>query len=307
MAGYNVVDPFLMKSILSIALGIAVVLSSCKAKQANSSDLLPEGTFTPGIEGPAVDVDGNLYAVNFKKEGTIGIVYENGEAALFSELPGKSVGNGIRFDSQGDMYIADYVGHNVLRIKKGTREAQVWAHHPTMSQPNDLAIAPNGTIYLSDPDWANGTGRLWRVGASQEIILLEDNMGTTNGIEVSPNGKHLYVNESVQRRVWRYDILPDGRLANKTLFLSFGDYGLDGMRCDMTGNLYITRYDKGTVAIASPDKKIIKEIRLMGKKPSNITFGGPNGKTCYVTMADRGCFETFKALHPGAVWRKYLN
>ncbi|HET8735701.1 MAG TPA: SMP-30/gluconolactonase/LRE family protein [Pricia sp.] len=276
-------------------------VSPCASQKIQSTDFLPEWSFTKGIEGPAVDAEGNLYAVNYKKEGTVGIVYENGEAEVFLSLPGESVGNGIRFDQKGAMYIADYVGHNVFRVEKGTKP-RVWAHHPDMNQPNDLAIAPNGIIYLSDPNWAEGTGRIWRIDASGEIVLLEDDMGTTNGIEVSPDGTKLYVNESVQRNVWRYDIQPDGSLSHKTLFLSFDDFGMDGMRCDVAGNLYITRYDKGTVVIASPDKKIIKEIHLKGKKPSNLTFGGPNGKTCFVTMADRGCFEKFEALHPGAFY-----
>jgi sugar lactone lactonase YvrE len=276
---------------------------SCKSQKIQSTDLLPEWTFTKGIEGPAVDAEGNLYAVNFEEEGTVGIVYENGEADVFIELPGESVGNGIRIDQKGDMYIADYVGHNVFRVKKGTKEPMVWAHNPEMSQPNDLAIAPNGTIYLSDPNWAEETGRIWMVDAFQEIILLEANMGTVNGIEVSPDGTKLYVNESVQRHVWQYDINPDGSLSNKSKFLTFDDFGMDGMRCDLAGNLYITRYGKGTVVVVSPDKKIIKEIQLKGKKPSNLTFGGQNGKTCFVTMADRGCFEKFVALNPGAVWK----
>ncbi|MGB6153324.1 MAG: SMP-30/gluconolactonase/LRE family protein [Pricia sp.] len=289
--------------ILSVIFLIGIA-SSCKTLKTQSTDLLPEGSFTKGIEGPAVDAEGNLYAVNFKEEGTIGIVYENGQAEVFLRLPEGSVGNGIRFDQQGNMYIADYVGHNVLQVKKGSMEPIVWAHHPEMSQPNDLAIAPSGIIYLSDPNWTEGTGRIWMVGASQEIILLEDQMGTTNGIEVSPDGAKLYVNESVQRKVWQYDIAKDGRISNKTEFLTFEDFGMDGMRCDLAGNLYITRYDKGTVAIVSPDKKIIKEVQLKGKKPSNITFGGPNGKTCYVTMADRGCFEMFEALNAGAFFSK---
>lgn len=286
-----------------IVIFITSIASSCKSLKTQSTDLLPEWSFTKGIEGPAVDADGNLYAVNFKEEGTIGIVYENGEAEVFLRLPGESVGNGIRFDQKGDMYIADYLGHSVFQIKKGTKEPVVWAQNPEMSQPNDLAIAPNGTIYLSDPNWADGTGRIWMVDASQEIILLEDNLGTTNGIEVSPDGKKLYVNESVQRNVWQYDIQPDGSLSHKTEFMTFDDFGMDGMRCDLAGNLYIARHDKGTVAIVSPYKKIIKEVQLKGKKPSNITFGGQKGKTCFVTMADRGCFETFEALNPGAVWK----
>ena len=77
--------------------------------------------FTGGIEGPAVDSENNLYAVNFEKEGTIGIVDMQGNASVFIELPNGSVGNGIRFDKQDNMYIADYVNHNVLIIAKGAK------------------------------------------------------------------------------------------------------------------------------------------------------------------------------------------
>ncbi len=281
-------------------LSSLLLLTSCKAQQIDSKDFTSEFAFTKGIEGPAVDKEGNLYAVNFMEEGTIGIVNDKGDGEVFLKLPGTSVGNGIRFDREGNMYIADYVGHNVFRVKKGSKIPEVYAHDPNMSQPNDLAMAPNGLIYLSDPNWKDGTGRLWLVNADRKILLLEEHMGTTNGIEVSPDGEHLYVNESVQRQVWRYDIKPDGSLSNKSNFITFEDFGMDGMRCDRKGNLYITRYDKGTVVVVSPDKKIIKEILLKGKKPSNITFGGKNGKTCFVTMADRGCLESFPALFPGA-------
>ncbi len=287
-----------------IGLFICSLGCYCKVQKAQSSDFTPVFGFTKGIEGPAVDSQGNLYAVNFEEEGTIGIVDTEGNARRFLKLPGKSVGNGIRFDTEGHMYIADYVGHNIYKVEKGSNTPMLWAHNPNMSQPNDLAMAPNGTIYLSDPNWAKGTGRLWKVGADQKIMLLEDNMGTTNGVEVSPNGKFLYVNESVQRTVWRYAINAQNELSNKSLFISFSDFGLDGMRCDAKGNLYITRYDKGTVVIISPQGDILKEVRLLGKKPSNITFGGPNGTTCYVTMADRGCLERFASLHPGAYYDK---
>ncbi|MFK5972931.1 MAG: SMP-30/gluconolactonase/LRE family protein [Flavobacteriaceae bacterium] len=297
---------FLNKSplILLFVIFSGIVLSSCKAQKIQSADFTPEFSFTKGIEGPAVDLDGNLYAVNFKEEGSIGIVSENGEGSIFLKLPGKSIGNGIRFDSDGTMYIADYVGHNVYQLKKGTTTPIVWAHNPEMSQPNDLAISPNGTIYLSDPNWKESTGRIWMVTKSQEIILLEEGMGTTNGIEVSPDGTKLYVNESVQRNIWQYDINNDGSLSNKTKFFAFDEFGMDGMRCDAMGNLYIARYDKGTVVIMTPEGKFLNEVQLKGKKPSNITFGGKNGMTCFVTMADRGCFESFPALFAGAFYTR---
>ena len=124
-------------------------------------------------------------------------------------------------------------------------------------------------------------------------------MGTTNGIEVSPNGKTLYVNESVQRTIWKYDISENGSLKNKTLFTSFKDFGLDGMRCDSKGNLYVCRYGKGTVAVFNPNGTLIREIQLKGEKPTNISFGGVANKQCFVTVSDRGIIETFFAEHPG--------
>lgn len=293
---------FLIKSIL--VLFFISTLCSCKEKEMRSEDFTEEFAFTAGIEGPAVDANGDLFAVNFGKEGTIGKVNKAGEGEIFISLPEGSIGNGIRFDLNGNMFIADYLGHKIYRIKKGSKTPEVWAQDSTMNQPNDLAIGPGGVIYLSDPNWAESTGNLWMVTPEGEILLLEDGMGTTNGIEVSPDNKTLYVNESVQRVIWKYDIEENGRLSNKKKFTSFNDYGLDGMRCDNKGNLYATRYDKGTVAIFSPEGKLINEVILYGKKPSNITFGGEKGLNCYVTMADRGCLETFVALNPGSYYSK---
>src|SRR5258706_6842419 len=97
--------------------------------------LTADGLFTKGIEGPACDREGNIYAVNFAREQTIGKVTPNGKGADFLELPGKSTGNGIVFDPAGTMFVADYVGHNVLRIDSKTRQISVLAHDDRMNQP----------------------------------------------------------------------------------------------------------------------------------------------------------------------------
>ena len=70
--------------------------------------------FTSGIEGPACDADGNLYAVNYARQHTIGKVTPIGKCSVFVELPNGSIGNGIRFNSAGAMLIADYTNHNIL-------------------------------------------------------------------------------------------------------------------------------------------------------------------------------------------------
>jgi gluconolactonase len=268
-----------------------------------SSDLTAVNSFTSGAEGPAVDKDGNLYAVNYSKEGTIGKITPTGDSSIFIELPNGSVGNGIRFNSKGDMLIADYTNHNILKVDMASKQISVYAHDSTMNQPNDIAIDSNDRLYASDPNWKANTGRIWRIDTDGKMLLLEDSMGTTNGIEVSPDGKTLYVNESVQRKVWAYDLTPGGEIRNKRLLIDFPDFGMDGMRCDAEGNLYITRHGKGTVVKVSPSGKILQEIILTGKNPSNIAFGGKDGRTAYVTLQDQGNIEMFRVDKPGREWK----
>ncbi|PKP40983.1 MAG: gluconolactonase [Bacteroidetes bacterium HGW-Bacteroidetes-10] len=280
-----------MKATLIPLLIIMLFSCAATAQESQSKDLLPEWTFTKGIEGPAIDKAGNLYAVNVFKQGTIGIISPAGEASLFVTLPEGSVGNGIRFDQAGFMYIADYTKHNILKVNPTTKEISVFAHNPAMNQPNDIALClKTGRLYASDPNWKESTGKLWLITAKGETVLLEKNIGTTNGVEVSPDGRLLYVNESIQRSVWVYDIKKDGTVENKRLFTTFPDFGMDGMRCDSAGNLYITRHGKGTIAIFSPRGVLLREIQLKGKLCSNIVLSNDE-KTAFITMADRGMFE----------------
>ena len=288
-----------MRVLSTLALAVSLLTScgapsesdsaSAKTDELKVSEFTAPGSFTDGIEGPATDAEGNVYAVNFEKQGTIGKVTVKGEASLYVTLPEGSTANGIRIDKEGNFYVADYTGHNVLFIDKATKEVSVFAHSDKVNQPNDLALAPNGNLYASDPNWADSTGQIWKV-TSAGFELLKTDLGTTNGIEVSRDGKKLYVNESIQRKIWVYDIESQRGLINKQLFHEFPDYGLDGMRFNQDGNLYVTRHGKGTVAVLSPKGELLSEIFLTGKEPTNLTFS-PNYSRCYVTLADRGCIE----------------
>lgn len=238
--------------------------------------------------------------VNFKQEGTIGVIKKGQKhAKLFVKLPNNSVGNGIRFINDSIFVVADYVNHQIFKINKYTKSIVVFAKKEEMNQPNDVAISKAGNIYASDPNWSKESGQLWLVNTFGEVILLEAGMGTTNGIEVSEDEQYLYVNESVQLKVWRYNIEKEGLLSNKTLFYEFQDFGLDGMRCDSIGNLYIARYGKGTIAVLSKEGELIDEIRLHGLKPTNIAFGGVDGKSIFVTMQSKKWVEQFNAKYPG--------
>ncbi len=282
------------KGLLAIqCIAQAVAVNAQSFYQAE--DFTAENLFTNNIEGPNVDANGNLYVVNFQKDGTIGLVHDDGKVDLFATLPQGSTGNAIMIDKQGQFFIADFTGHNILKFVPAKKEFTVFFHSEKFHQPNDITITRNGDLFASDPDWKAKTGQIWRIDKNGNASVVAENMGTTNGITLSPDEKALYVNESAQRKIWGFDVDEKGNLSNKRLFYEFSDFGLDGMKTDVEGNLYVARHAKGTVVIFSPAGKIIHEVQMKGKWTSNLTFGGKDGKTVFVTVQDRKCVEMFRS------------
>lgn len=289
-------------------LAIAVIVASSAVAQDapfQSKQVTPAGEYTFGIEGPAVDERGNLYVVNFGKPGTIGkLAAGASQSELFAVLPEGSIGNAIRFDREGRMFVADYKKHNIFLISPDGKQVETYFHSDDFNQPNDMTIATDGTIYASDPHWKRREGQIWRVAKSAdgnvigEKMTAERGMSTTNGIDLSPDGKTLYVGESDTREIWSYRI--DGtRLLEPKLVKRFGDFDIDGLRTDTAGNLLVARILKGTIAVLTPAGKLMREIRLNAKEPTNLAFGGDDGKTVFVTQRQGGFVESFRTDHPG--------
>jgi signal peptidase len=272
-----------------------------------SFQVTPSGEYTFGIEGPAVDRDGNLFVVNIGKPGTIGILSAGRSSSeMFVQLPQGSVGNSIRFARDGSMFVADYKKHNIFEIRRGNSspEPVVWFHSDRFNQPNDMTIAGDGTIYASDPDWKGRSGRVWRIAKTADgtvqgqIMTAPRAMGTTNGIDSSPDGNTLYVGESNSGQIWSYTIRGD-ELTNARLVTTFEPDTIDGLRTDVAGRLLVARIRKGAIAIIDPDGTIQKEVRLKGKDPTNLAFGGSDGKTVFVTQRQGGFIEAFRVDQQG--------
>ncbi|NOT74726.1 MAG: SMP-30/gluconolactonase/LRE family protein [Cyclobacteriaceae bacterium] len=289
---------------IMILFSIFILASTrCSSQNYISKDLTVENLFSENIEGPNIDKQGRLFVVNYQKNGTIGLVHKDGRVDLWVTLPEGSIGNSIMFDQKGNFLIADFKAHNILSIDPKTKIISIHAHNDQFNQPNDMCINKKDQLFVSDPNWKESTGKIWRIDSNGKMTLLTDQMGTTNGIELSPDEKVLYVNESIQRKLWAFDIDSDS-IKNKRLLFEFPDFGLDGMKCDEKGNLFVTRYGKGVIAVISPTGKLLREIPLKGKSVSNLIFGGKDGKTCYVTLQDRKCVETFRSEAAGRNYKK---
>ena len=293
---------------------LLIVFATCFAEPGSSAEeplfaskrITPPGEYTSGIEGPAVDALGNLYVVNFGQSGTIGRLAAGGsQSQLFTSLPAGSIGNGIRFDRQGRMYVADYKKHNVWVIEPGETTPRLYFHSDRFNQPNDLAIASDGTVYASDPHFkAPIGGQIWRIirgadGRGQgEVMSTSRRLGTTNGLDLSPDGKTLYVSESNSRQVWAYR-LDGNKLLEPRLVKTFADFEIDGLRTDVDGRIYLARLSAGKIAIIGADGSLLREVATAGKQPTNLSFGGADGRTVFVTQKEGRFIEAFRVDRPG--------
>lgn len=165
-----------LKSMWFLIWGLVTFTTTAQKPGVNklfkSHFFTPLKSFTTEVEGPAVNKAGILFAVNFIRQGTIGKIMPNGKGMIFIELPDGSIGNGIRFNKHGDMLIADYTNHNILKVNMSSKQVNVFAHEPKMNQPNDIAIDNKGRLYASDPNWKDSTGNIWRIDINGKLALL---------------------------------------------------------------------------------------------------------------------------------------
>jgi gluconolactonase len=282
------------------------------AEDYRSSPVTPANSFTDGIEGPACDQQGNLYAVSYERAGTICKVTPDGKASLWAVVPNGGRVNGMRLDSQGYLIGADYINHLVHRIdlKKAAFVESLTSDWkgPEFYQPNDVGITKDDTIYFSDPDWKTGSGRIFMINRppGRRTVLLEEGLRGPNGITVSPDERRVYVGQSRASNILVYDRKRDGTLHNKRVFIDFAASGIpasaipDGIRCDVKGNLYVSMVNLGKVLIVEPSGKLhAKAIQTAGKRPANLTFCGSDGRTLYITEKEFGRIEKVRVDHRG--------
>ncbi|WP_310820961.1 SMP-30/gluconolactonase/LRE family protein [Stratiformator vulcanicus] len=147
---------------------------------------------------------------------------------------------------------------------------------------NDIWLAPDGSVYFTDQyprkgDSTQDGGYVYRLSPDRtNLQRVTEDLWRPNGIVGSADGKSLFVAVPRQKSVFRYDIDSDGMLSNRK---TAADHPSDGLTLDERGNLYVTWK---TVRIYSPTGRFIGDIEVP-EAPSNVTFGGPDGKTLFIT------------------------
>ncbi len=277
-------------SLFFIAVFISSVLSASAQKNsgiiAKNAVVEKAGDGFTFTEGPAVAPDGRVYFTD-QPNDKIFIWDEKKGISLYLEGTGRQT-ECISIQ-KGDWLPAPMKKHELGYFDKNNKlvllhEGYKGKH---LNGPNDLWIASNGGTYLTDPYyhrpwWPEGHKEdqdvrgVYYLSQSGEITRVIDDFKTPNGIIGTPDGKTLYVADIQDGKTWKYDIQPDGTLANKTFFAPKGS---DGMTIDNKGNVYLT---SGKVWVYNPSGELIEEIEIP-ESPANVCIGGKKRNILFVT------------------------
>lgn len=253
---------------------------------AKNAEIKKVGTGYAFTEGPAVAKDGKVYFTD-QPNDHIYVWDEKKGVSLWSDDTGRS--NGMYFNNNGQLLACADLHNQIVLFDKDKKMRVVYENYDGkhLNGPNDLWITPNGGIYFTDPYyhrnyWQEGHKEVqdargvYYLSTEGKITRVIDDYKQPNGLIGTPDGKTLYVADINDRKIWKYDIQPDGTLANKTFFAPNGS---DGMTIDNRGNVYLTM---GKVWVYSPSGELIREIEVP-ESPSNVCFGGKKRNTLFIT------------------------
>ncbi len=158
------------------------------------------------------------------------------------------------------------------------------------NSPNDIVQGPDGALYFTDPtlDLPKGERQeipfqgVYRLDASGGVRLVSKDFDQPNGLAFSPDGRRLYVDDTKRRDIRVFDVAPDGSISAGRVFATEEGRGgvPDGMRCDRSGNLYVT--GPGGIWVWKPDGKRLGVIRLP-EEAANLAWGDDDYRTLYIT------------------------
>lgn len=238
--------------------------------------------------------------------------YSGADVAEYGQ-PGS---NGLTLDPQGRLTINQHGNRRVVRDENdGTQTVLAESYEGRrLNSPNDLVYRSDGTLFFTDPPF--GFPKLFNDPRKQlgfsgvysihkgVLQLISKDFTGPNGIALSPDERYLYVGNwprsltgqelrkgdqpvgeigDRHKAIMRYEVQPDGTLKNGKLFFDFtsapGEDGLDGIKVDRKGNLYVSA--PGGLWVISPAGKHLGTI-ITPRHVHNLAWGDADGKTLYL-------------------------
>jgi gluconolactonase len=218
--------------------------------------------------------------------------------------------NGTIAAANGNLLVCDMFGHRVVEMDRATgrivRVVLDKVGGKAIDGPNDLVMDARGGLYVTDPQFTPEAQKsqpgkqVYYVSpdGTAKVVVGPGEFAMPNGVELSPDGKTLYVNNTWaqpgENFVYAYDVAADGSLANKRKFAMLNltaevlgaanpadrfDSRADGTAVDTDGRYYVAT--NTGVQIFLPDGTYAGTIRVP-QYPVSLTFGGVDNSVLYM-------------------------
>jgi sugar lactone lactonase YvrE len=144
----------------------------------------------------------------------------------------------------------------------------------------------NYTAIKNGEHW--GRAGIYRLDPDGTVTELVGELEFCNGIGLSPDGRKLYHNASMEGTI-AYEILPDGSLSEGKMLNA--DKDCDGLAVDSQGGVWIALTHQGLLLRVNPDGTTDRRIEIPGGHVTSVCFGGPDSRDLYLTTTSEGAPE----------------
>jgi gluconolactonase len=252
-----------------------------------------------GTEGPIALPDGT---VAFTEGGANRITRIDKDGKVSVYLDNTNGSNALAFDSKG----------RLVSVQRGPAHVQIGIIGPKGSEatladnfegnPNDLVVTKNDGIYFTVPgplSEAQARGKapsatlfvpaVYHIAPnSGRAVKVAEGITNPNGIQLSPDERTIYVNDTRGEYLIAMDVQPNGTLGPKRDFARYEGVqrdaqgiasGADGLAVDSDGRVYAATAIG--VQVFSAKGQHVGTIPL-SRPPQNLAFAGPDKKTLYI-------------------------
>jgi gluconolactonase len=276
-------------------------------------------------EGPIAMADGSVILGEIKR-GTLSRVHPDGRIEVIAHCGGGP--NGAALGPDGQVYVCNNGGLKwstiggfvramgaaddarpgsiqAVDLRTGSVETLYTAcQGEPLKAPNDLVFDAHGGFYFTDlgkrgPRWMDRGAVFYAQPDGSAITEILQPVDTPNGIGLSPDGRRLYVAETLTARVRYWDIEAPGQLRPPTedpfhtghILYGFSGYErLDSLAVDSEGNVVVATLGTGCVTAITPQGQVRAVVPVPEFDPmvTNICFGGPDLHTAFITSSGLG-------------------
>jgi len=166
---------------------------------------------------------------------------------------------------------------------------------------NDGAVDPCGRLWFGSMDDGEQepSGVLYRLD-QDGLSVMDEGYVITNGPAVSPDGRILYHTDTLQKRIYAFDLSAEGRLTGKRIFTTIeeGAGYPDGPVVDSEGCLWTGLFGGWGVRRYSPQGELLERVSFPVANVTKLAFGGADLTTVYATTAHKGLDAVALAAQP---------